>query len=148
MRAISVLSREAGASAASCEAWSALRIRVSRSAVGSVIVIGRRLLPARLGHAGDHSLVRQLAQADPAHAALAVHGARAAAAPAPAVAPGLELGSAPLAHDLRGLGHVLLALFALVGCCRLAALRGGFPFLALLGLPHALGVGLRVLLLE
>src|SRR5436190_23537816 len=106
MRAISALSREAGASAASWDACSALRIRVSRSAVGSVIVMGRRLLPARLGHAGDHSLVRELAQADPADAELAVHGAGAAAAPAAAVTAGLELGSAPLAHDLRGLGHV------------------------------------------
>src|SRR3954451_15395774 len=111
MRAISALRREAGASAASCWAWSALRIRVRKSAVGSVIVMGQGLLPARLRHAGDHALVRQLAQADPADAELPVHGAGAPTAAAAGVAAGLELGRAPLAHDLRGLGHVLLALF-------------------------------------
>src|SRR5919197_1247348 len=148
MRAISALSRDAGASTASCWALSALRIRVRKSAVASVIVIGRRLLPARLGHAGDHSLVRELAQADPAHAELAVHRAGPAAAAAAGVAAGLELGGAPGTHRLRSLGHVLLALFAFVRCRRLAGLGGGLPFLALLGLPHALGVGLGVLLFE
>ena len=38
------------------------------------------ILPARLGHAGDVALVRELAQADPAQAELAVDGARPAAA--------------------------------------------------------------------
>src|ERR1700716_3743663 len=100
MRAISVLRRDAGASTASCWAWSPLRMRVRKSAVGSVIVMGRRLLPARLGHAGDEAVVRELAQADPAQAELAVHRASPAAAPAARVRAGLELRGAPLAHDL------------------------------------------------
>src|SRR5205809_5944209 len=49
------------------------------------------LLPGTLGHAGDRSVVRELAQADPAKAELAVHGARAAAAAAPGVVAHLEL---------------------------------------------------------
>jgi hypothetical protein len=42
-------------------------------------------LPARFGHAGDHALVRQVPQADPAQAELAEHGPWAPAAVAPAV---------------------------------------------------------------
>jgi hypothetical protein len=52
----------------------ALRMRVSMSAIGSVSI--RSLLPARLRHAGDRALVRELAQADPAESELAEHGAR------------------------------------------------------------------------
>src|SRR5919108_2871383 len=129
MRAISVLSREAGASTASCWAASALRMRVRKSAVVSVIVMRRRLLPARLRHPRDHAPVRELAQADPADAELPVHGAGPAAAAAAGVSAGLELGRAPLAHHLRGLGHGLLALFG-----PLLALGGLGALLALLGL--------------
>src|SRR5690606_9868745 len=46
-------------------AISALRMRVSISAIGSVI-ISTELLPARLGHAGDFSPQRHLAEADTA----------------------------------------------------------------------------------
>jgi hypothetical protein len=49
--------------------------------------IGQHRLPAAFGHAWDHALVCQVPQADPAQAELAEHGARAAAAVAPAVGP-------------------------------------------------------------
>src|SRR5204863_183955 len=64
--------------------------------------------PRALGHSGDEALVGQLAQADPADAELAVDSPRPAAAPAAGVAAGLDLGPAPLAHDLGRLGHWLL----------------------------------------
>src|SRR3954470_2056881 len=110
MRVISRLSFDAGTSTTSCCAWIALRIRVRKSAMGSVMDMRRLPLPARLGHAGDVAVVRELAQADAAHAELAVHGARAPAAAAAAVLARLVLGSALLADDLRGLGHGLALL--------------------------------------
>src|SRR5215210_1671155 len=97
-----------------CEAVMALRIRVRKSAVVSVMdmvvsAVDEGGLTARspraLGHSGDEALVGQLAQADPADAELAVDRPRPAAAPAAGVAAGLELGPAPLAHDLGRLGH-------------------------------------------
>src|ERR671926_1171163 len=102
IRAISILSLLAGISTVSCDAWMALRTRVRKSATGSVMDMrsGGLLLPAALGHAGDVAVVRELAQADPAQAELAVDGARAAAAAAARVLPGLVLGGACLAHAL------------------------------------------------
>src|SRR5215213_11088191 len=96
-RAISSFSFEAGMSTASWSAWRPLRIRVRKSAIGSVIDIW---LPAGLGQAGDVSLVGHLAQADPAEAELAEVGARAAAPLAAIVVAGLVLLLAPLAHHL------------------------------------------------
>src|SRR3954466_14595685 len=97
MRASSTFSLEAGISTVSCAAWMALRIRVRKSAMGSVM---RSWLPAGLGHAGDVADVRELAQADAADPELAIHGARATAAPASSVLTGLVLGRARLAHPL------------------------------------------------
>src|SRR5262249_45295124 len=77
--------------AESCIAMFALRMRVSMSAIGSVIVIGSPPSPRRLGHAGDLARVRQLAEADPAEAELAVHGTSPAAPTAPRVLADLEL---------------------------------------------------------
>src|SRR3954467_13459896 len=74
MRAISFLSRLEGISTVSCAAMMPLRIRVRKSAIGSVI---DTLGPARLGHAGDEAVVRQLAQAQAMLAELAIHRARA-----------------------------------------------------------------------
>src|SRR5664279_5401180 len=52
----------------------AFRIRVSMSAMGSVIVIvGRLLSPTGLRHAGDLTGMDHHSQADPAQAELAVH---------------------------------------------------------------------------
>src|SRR5258707_3409070 len=75
MRAISSLSFEDGSSTRSCSALLALRMRVSMSATGSVI-IGGRLLPRALRHAGDDTLMGELPQADPAEPELLVHRAR------------------------------------------------------------------------
>src|SRR5919205_625155 len=97
MRAISRLSFELGISTVSCAAMIPLRMRVRKSATGSVIDMRS---PARLRHAGDEALVGELAQADPAQAELAVHRARAPAAPAARMRSGLELGLALLANDL------------------------------------------------
>src|SRR6186713_2639226 len=85
-----------------------LRTRVRKSDTGSVIDIGS---PGALGHARHVAVVRELAQADAADAELAVHRARAAAAPAAGVLAGLVLGGARLAHALRGLRHQALSPF-------------------------------------
>src|SRR4051794_39265704 len=106
MRAISCLSFDDGMFTSSCEAMIPLRMRVRKSAIGSVWDIRSALLPGGLGHPGDEAVVGQLAQADPAEAELAIHGAGPAAAAAASVLAGLVLGRARLAHPLRGLGHV------------------------------------------
>src|ERR1700758_1294016 len=74
-----------------------LRIRVRKSAIGSVIDMA---LPARLRHAGDEALVGELAQADPAEPELAVDRARTPAAAAARMGPRLVLGGAVRANDL------------------------------------------------
>src|SRR5687768_17076025 len=94
--------REVGIETVSCSALLALRIRVSMSATGSVIIAAS---PARLRHAGDRAVVRELAQADPAEAELPVHRARAPAAVAPAVLPRGELLRARGLHDQAFLGQ-------------------------------------------
>src|SRR5918997_4974073 len=104
MRAISAFSREAGISTSSCAAWMPLRIRVRKSAMGSVIDMRS---PARLRHAGDLALVGELAQADAAQPELAVDRTRAPAAPAAAVRPRGVLGRAVGPHDHGCLGHLL-----------------------------------------
>src|SRR3954463_11083932 len=102
MRASSTLNLDAGMSTVSWAAWIPLRIRVRKSAMGSVMdmVFSRRSLPAALGHPGDVAVVRELAQADPAQSELAVDGARPAAATTTTVLTGLVLGGARLAHAL------------------------------------------------
>src|SRR3954466_893330 len=97
MRAISALKLDAGISTASRSACSPLRMRVRKSATGSVIDMA---LPARLRHAGDHALVLDLADADPAQAELAQVRARATAPLAAVVVPRLVLRSALLADLL------------------------------------------------
>src|SRR5581483_1127404 len=103
MRAISTLSLEVGISALSCSALLALRMRVSMSATGSVSI--SCLLPGALRHAGDHALVGELPQADPAESELLEHGARAPAAVAAGVVAHLELGGAGGLHPQGLLGH-------------------------------------------
>src|SRR5919206_3820627 len=104
MRAISSFRREVGISACSCIALFALRMRVSMSATGSVSIA--RLLPARLRHAGDHALVRELPQADPAEAELAEDRARTPAAIAAAVVPHPEALRPPLLDRQALLRHL------------------------------------------
>src|SRR3954469_10036421 len=113
MRAMSALNLEAGMSTSSWSARSPLRMRVRKSAIGSVIDMW---LPARLRESGDVSLVGHLAQADPAQAELAEVRARATAPLAAIVVAGLVLRCAALAHHLRGLRH-LLGLLVCVGLC-------------------------------
>src|SRR5689334_15101266 len=107
MRAISRLSLLEGITTVSWAAWMPLRIRVRKSAMGSVIDMRS---PARLRHAGDEALVRELAQADPAQAELAVHRARTTAAAAAGVLAGLVLGRPGLPDDLALLCHEAFSL--------------------------------------
>src|SRR5215207_7067822 len=103
MRASSFLSVDEGISTVSWAAMIPLRMRVRKSAMGSVMLMAD--LPARLGHAGDVALVGHLAQADPAQAELAVHGTWAAALAAARIRARLELRGSRRAHDLRCLRH-------------------------------------------
>src|SRR4051812_40700009 len=105
MRASSALKFEAGISMSSRSACRPLRMRVRKSAMGSVIDIR---LPARLREAGDHALVGNLAQADAAEPELAQVRARAPAALAAVVVPGAVLGPALLADPLGSLCHYSL----------------------------------------
>src|SRR4051812_38080287 len=102
MRAISFLSLDAGISTSAWSASAALRIRVRKSDTGSVSIRYSRS-PARLDHARDVSLVRGIAQAQPAQAELPVIGARSSAPPAPVVPPGLVLRLPLLLDFLRSL---------------------------------------------
>src|SRR4051812_26915633 len=100
-------------------AWLALRTRVSMSAIGSVIVIGRQAflaavsrgtdgvvgLPRALRHTRQLARVRHLPEADPAQTEDPVDGACPAAALAAAVATHLELRLAGSLVDESGLGH-------------------------------------------
>src|SRR5579862_7538966 len=106
MRAISTFSFELGISVVSCSALLALRMRVSMSATGSVSILSV-LLPRALRHAGDHALVGELAQADPAEPELAKHSTRPAAAVAAGVVAHLELRGAGGLHPQRLLRHLV-----------------------------------------
>src|SRR5919206_4781761 len=116
MRAISSFRREVGISACSCIALLALRMRVSMSATGSVSIGS----PARLRHAGDDALVRELPQADPAEAELAEDGARPAAAGAARVLPH------PVALRARLLDHERLLRQRYASLLPTLAMRAGF----------------------
>src|SRR5215213_8408718 len=109
MRASSFLRFDEGISTVSWAAMMPLRIRVRKSAMGSVMLM-RGPLPARLGHAGDVALVRELAQADAADAELLVDRARTAALAAARVRARLELRRPRGADDLGCLGHVVSSL--------------------------------------
>src|SRR5215472_8413750 len=71
MRAISVLSFDAGTSTRWCLAAAALRMRVRKSAMGSVCIIFPVLLPACFHDAGNFSSKRHAAETDAAHLKLA-----------------------------------------------------------------------------
>src|SRR5215213_5039062 len=112
MRAISFLSRLEGISTVSCAAMMPLRIRVRKSAMGSVIDMMR--LPARLRHAGDHAVVGQLTQAQTADAELAVHRARTPAPTAARVRARLVLGRPLRGDDLGCLSHSRSSLLSML----------------------------------
>src|SRR5215216_1515667 len=104
MRASSFLSFDEGISTVSWAAMIPLRMRVRKSAMGSVMLMPIPL-PARLGHAGDVALVGHLPQADAAQAELLVDGTRPAALATARVRPCLVFRRPRGADDLGGLGH-------------------------------------------
>src|SRR6266508_4018724 len=87
-----------GITTSSWNATFALRIRVSMSATGSVIVMRS---PRRLREAGDLAVVGHVAQADAAEPEAPVHRPRAATPATPGIGPHLELGLALLLLDQR-----------------------------------------------
>src|SRR5438477_1917354 len=92
IRQSSALMPDAGQATSSCRARTAFRMRVSRSAIGSVMApISVPPLPARLGHTGDHPEMRQLAKADAAKAELPEEPPRPPAAMTARIAADLEL---------------------------------------------------------
>src|SRR5215213_8233052 len=113
---MSALNFDEGITASSWSAVSAFRIRVRKSAIGSVCI----RLPARLRESRDVALVGHLAQADAAEPELAQVRARAPAPLAAVVVACVELRRARLAHPLRRLCHLLL--FRLFSRTGLAAL--------------------------
>src|SRR3954451_3953612 len=127
MRAISFLSRLEGISTVSWAAMMPLRIRVRKSAMGSVIDMMR--LPARLRHAGDETVVRELAQAQAAEPELAVHRARATATPTTRLRARLVLRRPVRRNDLGCLSHSRSSLLGLVDSGRMIGVgrRGCLP---------------------
>src|SRR5712692_2180083 len=117
---------EAGRSSSSSPARCALRMRVNKSATGSVMLIcyaprlavpvgtptrlclrpEARGLPRRLDHSGDLAFQRPVPEADPAHLELVEERPAAAAEPAPVVRPHLELRLQCQALRLRDLGEL------------------------------------------
>src|SRR5690242_195779 len=79
----------------------ALRIRVSMSAMGSVIIQS----PARLLHSGNQSVERHIAEAQSAQLEFAIHRARPPAQLAAPFAPATELRLAVRFLDLCLAGH-------------------------------------------
>src|SRR3981189_1510220 len=113
MAARDSFSLEPGIFTVSKWAMLAFRMRVSMSAMGSVIVIGRLLpSPAGLGHAGNLAGMHHHPQTDPAQAELAVDGLRAATPTAAGVPAYLELRCALLLLDQSLLRHGLLVLLS------------------------------------
>src|SRR5579863_552775 len=100
------LSFELGIFTVSNIAELALRIRVSMSAMGSVIVM--IYLPTCLRHAGNLAGVDHLTQADPAQAELAVHRARSTAALTTRVGTRRELRGLLLLDSKSFLRHIYL----------------------------------------
>src|SRR5262249_21998205 len=106
MRAISLLSFEAGTSTRWCFAAAPLRMLVRKSAIGSVCIILLIVsLPARLGHARNFSLERHATEADTAHLKLADIRARTAANAAAVAMLRLELGLLLVLYDFCGACH-------------------------------------------
>src|SRR5213593_3137431 len=92
MEAMASFMCECGMSTRGCRARTAFRMRVSMSAIGSVIVSSSPSgLPAGLRDAGDHPLQRQVAETDPAQLELAQEPPRPAAALAAVAVPDREL---------------------------------------------------------
>src|SRR5579863_9084510 len=98
MRDSSIFIFEDGISTRGCLAIAPLRIRVKKSAIGSVVILSS--LPAGLHDARDFSLEREAAETDTAHLELPERAARTATDPAAIALANLEL---QLALGLRDL---------------------------------------------
>src|SRR3954449_8770806 len=105
MPASDSFSFEDGIFTVSCMATLPLRMRVSMSAMGSVIVMLPPLSPARLRHTGNLARMSKVAQAYATQPELAEHGARPSTPAAPGVRLHLVLGLALLLLDESLLGH-------------------------------------------
>src|SRR5687768_11547082 len=103
--AIATFIFEEGIATASCLEDTAFRMRVSISAIGSVMFTAKLSLPARLGHAGDLPLQRELAEANAAHSKLPDEPARPAAETAAVALAGRELVRPGGPDDGRNLCH-------------------------------------------
>src|SRR5258707_5196572 len=117
MRAISVFSFETGTSTRWCLAAAALRMRVRKSAMGSVCIV---LLPARFRDAGNLALQRHATETNSAHLKLADIAARAATDAAAVAYAYLKF------RLLERLGDFCCACHLL--CCSLFAKRKPEPF--------------------
>src|SRR6187397_1256042 len=109
--AMSLLMRDAGMSTRVCFAVTALRIRVSMSAIGSVISLSNllvrvRFLPAALGHARDVAVERKLPEAQAAQRKLPHVGARPATQVAAVPQANLEFRLLLFFRDLRSRCHL------------------------------------------
>src|SRR2546422_3180650 len=110
---MSALIRDDGMSTRVCLAVTALRIRESMSAMGSVIFFSSQLsalgsqrsLPARFRDACDISFERQLAETETAERELPHVGARTAAQAAAVAQPDLVFRRLRFFRDLRGRCH-------------------------------------------
>src|SRR3954471_4524018 len=125
----------AGTSKSARPARWALRIRVKRSAIGSVMLtcvtsacrtLGRAGLPARLDHSRDLALQGAVAETDAAHLELVEEGAIAAADGAALVGADLELRLALRLGDLGELGHSRFPLRRPEGHAHVAQERAAF----------------------
>src|SRR5665213_1656040 len=98
--------RDAGMSTRVCLAVTALRMRVSMSAIGSVISLQLSLLlPAALRHTRDVAVERQLPETQAAQPELPHVGARPAAQVAAVAQAHLELGRLVFFRDFCGRCH-------------------------------------------
>src|SRR5260221_273327 len=95
---------EAGISTEGRSIATALRMRVSISAIGSVIIKS----PARLLHARNQSIQRHISETQPAQFELAINGAGTAAQLAAPLAPATELRFPVRLLDLRLARHAFL----------------------------------------
>src|SRR5690348_12111016 len=98
--AICCLTEVAGISTAGSSMRLALRMRVSMSAIGSVIMAIWFLLPAGFLDARDQAVAGHIAEANAAHAELAVHR------PSPAAQPAAEADANLVARPEFRLGRV------------------------------------------
>src|ERR1700722_18447951 len=104
MRAISIFIFDEGISTRGWRAIAPLRMRVRKSAMGSVVII-LWSLPTGFHDAGNFALERVAAETDAAHFELSQHAARTAANPATAALAVLEFQLLQRLGDLAGSSH-------------------------------------------